>query len=459
MSQQSPVQVAILGAGLTGLTLAFYLKKAGLSVCIIDKAPQPGGVIHTLTSDGFTFETGPNTGVIGSPEIVQLFDDLQGKCTLELANNKANKRLIWKKDDWCALPSGLVSAVKTPLFSWYDKFRILGEPFRKPGTNPDETLSQLVIRRLGRSFLDYAVDPFIAGVYAGDPNRLIPRYALPKLYHLEQRYGSFIKGTIKKAREPKSELEKRVSRKVFSVEGGLQNLVNALTEAVGTDCFYLGSNQTQVAPNEKGFRIEFTDAVGQAHTIYSDKVVSTVGAHALPSIFPFIKADDMSVISSLTYARVIQTVVGYKHWEGRPIDAFGGLIPSIEKRNILGILFPSTLFVNRAPEGGALLSVFLGGLKNDAIFDKTDREICDLVIDEVQKTLHTSSKPDLLQLFRYPYAIPQYELSTGERLAAMERVQLQYPGLYIAGNSCNGIGMSDRVKQARNLADKLIEGL
>lgn len=215
MQQLRTSQITIIGGGLTGLTLAFYLKRAGKKVTIIERNHEPGGVIRTFTEQGFTYEAGPNTGVLSSPELVQLFDDLGDTCSLEVANPNAKRRLILKDGSWEALPHNLSSAITTPLFSLYDKIRILGEPFRKKGSNPYETLDKLVARRLGKSFLDYAVDPFISGIYAGNPANLVTKFALPKLYNLEQNYGSFIRGAIKKRQEPKSELEQRL-QKMFS---------------------------------------------------------------------------------------------------------------------------------------------------------------------------------------------------------------------------------------------------
>ena len=176
--------IIIIGAGLTGLTLAYYLRKKGLTPLVIEKSGRPGGVIQSHTENGFTYESGPNTGVLSTKEIALLFEDLSHHCTLETGQGGANKRYVMKKGRWEPLPSGLVSAVRTPLFTLKDKFRILREPFRKPGNNPDESVADMVRRRLGKSFLDYAVDPFISGIYAGDPSRLVTRYALPKLYAL-----------------------------------------------------------------------------------------------------------------------------------------------------------------------------------------------------------------------------------------------------------------------------------
>lgn len=176
----------IIGAGLTGLTTAYCLTRKGCDIEVIEQSPCVGGQIRTYHENGFTFESGPNTGVISHPEVAELLAELSPTCRLETAREASRQRLIWKGDRFHPLPSGLFSAITTPLFSTKDKFNILGEPFRSKGNNPDEMIGELVQRRLGISYLHYAVDPFISGVYAGDPMRLVTRHALPKLYQLEQ---------------------------------------------------------------------------------------------------------------------------------------------------------------------------------------------------------------------------------------------------------------------------------
>ncbi len=451
--------IVIIGAGLTGLTLAYYLKKYGRSPLVLEKTGRPGGVINTHSENGFKYESGPNTGVLANKETALLFDELKDQCILEPGNRDSKKRYILKNGKWQALPSGIFSAITTPLFSLEDKFRILGEPFRKPGSDPDESVADMVVRRLGKSYLNYAVDPFISGIYAGDPARLVTRYALPKLYALEQNYGSFIKGSVKKSREKKSEDEQKATREVFSVTGGLGNLINALTDKIGPDSIVCGISHLKTDYSGDGFSILFSNSEGQNNNINTPYVISTVGSYNLPGIFPFLSSEILSPIMNLKYAAVIQAAVGYKKWNGSPLDAFGGLVPSLEKREILGILFPSAMFKARAPEGGALLSVFLGGIRNNGVKDRSDDEIIKIVLRETEKTMTTKSTPDLLKLFRYENAIPQYEKSTGERLECIAKTEEQYPGLILAGNIRDGIGISDRVKQAKNIADTLMTKL
>ena len=446
--------VVILGTGITGLTTAHHLKKEGLDFVLLDKADRVGGVINSIAENSYIYEEGPNSGVVGNVEVLRLFEDLRGECELEEANENVKKRYILKNGKWEALPSGPISAIKTPLFTLKDKFRILGEPFRSKGKNPNETLAELVVRRLGQSFLDYAIDPFILGVYAGDPNRLIPRFALPKLYNLEHKYGSFIGGSIKKSREPKSDEEKKVTRNVFSVKGGLSSLIEALRLRIGNGNIILGISNLKVEPVDQHFVVSFVNKEGVTVRLDTKKVISTIGAHQLDKALPFIKPETLSKITSLHYAKVIEVILGFDQWKGMKLDAFGGLIPFKEQNDILGVLFMSALFEGRAPKEGALFSIFLGGVRNPEICELPDdkieailrREICALMkLDEYN--------PDLLKILHHHFAIPQYEIDSEERFKAVEEVEKKYPGLVIGGNLRNGIGMADRILQARSLAD------
>lgn len=448
--------LVIIGAGLTGLTTAYYLKKAGYSVAILEKADRAGGVIQSHTDKGFLFESGPNTGVLSNPEVVELFEDLSPDCKLITANPEAKKRLIWKGEKWHALPSGLLSAITTPLFTLKDKFRVLGEPWRKPGTNPMENLSDFVRRRLGQSFLNYAVDPFVSGVYAGNTDYLIPKYALAKLYNLEQKYGSFVKGQMKIGKERKNDPRfENVTREVFSAEGGLQQLTNALTQKVGPENIYLNATKTEIQTSDKSFIV--TTSVNEEEIQFeSKKVITTVGAYTLPGLLHFIDKKLLIPFEQLKYAKVIQVILGYNNWSGIDINAFGGLVPSIEKKKILGVLFTSSFFTGRAPEGGALLSVFIGGTRKPEQFEMNDDDLMEMLSKEIPGMMGLDKfSPDMVKIFRYRHAIPQYGADSKERLANIETIQNEYPGLILAGGIRDGIGMADRVKQARTIAEEL----
>jgi len=445
------IKVAIVGAGLTGLTTAYYLKKAGIDSRVFERENRPGGVIQTHHENGFTFEAGPNTGVLSKPEVAELFEELGPDCDLEVADETAKARWIWMANKWVPLPSGFASGISTPLFSFADKLRLLGEPFRKKGDNPNETLAELVLRRMGRSFLDYAIDPFILGIFSGDPAKLVTKYAFPKLYRLEQDYGSFIGGAIKKAGEPKSERDKKATKSVFSVKGGLANLINALVKNIGTENIIY--NCTNLS-----FRKDADSYVSNDSGDRFTHVISTTGAYELQGLFPFIEIRDFQDITSLFYSQVVQVALGFEKWEGMPLRAFGGLVPFIENRRILGVLFLSSFLKDKAPVDGALLSVFLGGVRKPEMMQLSDAEIKKTVEEELQEMMKLESyNPDVIKIFRYNYAIPQYGKESEKRLEAIFRLQNKYPGLVLAGNIRDGIGMADRIKQGKQIANEIID--
>ena len=443
MKQQH--EIVVIGAGLTGLSTAFHLHRQGRDVVILEKADRVGGQIHTYHENGFTFESGPNTGVVSFPEVAELFQMLEGSCQLEIARESSKRRLIWKGNRFHELPCSPVSAITTPLFRLSDKFRILGEPWRKRGTDPDEPVGALAARRLGKSFYEYAVDPFVSGVYAGDPMKLTTRYALPKLYNLEANYGSFIRGAIAKAKEPKTDRDRLATKKVFSAVGGLQRLVEALSKDLR---IITGANNLKVMPTADG---QWSCTYNGTEEIVCRKVVTTVGAYALPALLPFIPEAQMQKMSNLFYAPIIQVILGVKNARGLDFPAFGGLVPSKEQKRVLGILFPSSCFEQRCPDGGALYSYFIGYLQ------KSDDEIREITLEAFHSMLKypADMQPDLLRIFRHEHAIPQYWSDSGERFATIEALQQQYPGLILAGNMRDGIGMGNRIHQGATIASSI----
>ena len=453
MSNIIEKDIVVIGAGLTGLTTSFYLKKCNADFLTLDKSNKVGGVIQTVKENGYIFETGPNTGVIGQSEVVDLFEDLGTACEIETPSSLVNKRYILKAGKWQPLPMGIGSAITTPLFTFGDKLRILGEPFRARGKNPDEDLASMVKRRLGKSFLDYAIDPFIAGVYSGDPAELITRYALPKLYKLEQEYGSFITGTIKKGFKKKTSDELKVTRKVFSVKGGLSSLTEALYKLSGKDSFILGVSDLKPEYKEGKFHISFSNSQNENITIIANKLITTSGAFSLDTLLTFIDTESLSKITNLKYANVVEVILGFKNWNGMNPDGFGGLIPSIEKRDLLGVLFMSSLFANRTPENGTLFTLFLGGMRKPEMYNKSENEIKAIVEKEFVSLMKPSEfEPELFKINYHKNAIPQYGIDSGERFDMVDKLENQYKGLIIGGNLKGGIGMADRIKQGKELA-------
>lgn len=463
--QQMTTEVTVIGAGLTGLTTAYWLNHGGVGVHVLEKRDRIGGQIQTNHKNDFIIETGPTTGSVSTPEVAELMDSLAtssgGCCVMEVAPDSSKRRLIWKGDRFHDLPSGPLGGLATPLFRFSDKLRILGEPWRCKGTDPDESVGSLARRRLGRSFVDYAVDPFVSGVYAGNPDTLVTRYALPKLYNLEQSYGSFIRGAMAKMKEPKTDRDRMATKKVFSARGGLSHVTEAEADSIGREHISLGVSQVQVRPVADGWETTFVNARGEACTLKSRQVVTTCGAYELPALLPFVDEARMTPIASLEYAPVMEVNVGMTDTFGGDYVAFGGLVPTVERQQILGILYPSACFTGRAPKGGVLFSFFLGGVRHPELLDLSDDDIRGIVKDGLHRMLKfpQEARPALIDISRHRKAIPQYKADSGQRFEAVNAIERDYPGLTLAGNLRDGIGMAHRITQATQTAHRIIHEL
>ncbi len=450
--------VAIIGAGITGLSLASFLKQKGIDCVVLEKDNRTGGQILTKKSNGFTYETGPNTGVVSNPSVARLFQILSQDPLI--ANQEAKCRYILKSNKLHRLPTGLWGGITTPLFTFRDKLYLLGEPFRKKGINPQEDVASLAVRRLGKSFCDYAVTPFVGGIYAGDPTQLVTQYALPKLYNLEQQYGSFVRGSIALSKRKKSGEDKLVTKRMFSSQGGLSSLINSMVSFVGGERVKTSTEVISVesiSDGDRRFRVVCTNAVGEREAFQASHVVSTVPSYALSSFLSSLVGDELvQPLTRLHYAPVIEIAVGFD----KPITRYHGygvLTPVVEPCQILGILFVSDFFPDRTPLGHSLYSVFMGGDRMPDMIHKSEEELIAIALDELYRLLQIDSKhrPILVDVRCHSRAIPQYGASYSSHLEAVDQIQSQFPQLIIAGNLRDGVGMAHRIAQSELIANQI----
>jgi len=235
------------------------------------------------------------------------------------------------------------------------------------------------------------------------------------------------------------------------VKGGLGNLIKALVKNIGEENISLNCEQLYFEKTKNNYK-------ANNHNEIFSHVISTVGAYELSHLFPFAETEKISMVNRLEYAKVVQVSLGFKTWKGVELKAFGGLVPSKENRGILGVLFLSSFLKNKAPENGALLSIFLGGVRKPEMVELNDTRIVEIVKNEITEMMRLEKfEPDLLKIFRYRHAIPQYGIESEQKLKAIEELENTYPGLILGGNIRDGIGMADRIKQGKTLATQIIE--
>lgn len=430
MTEKSAI---IIGAGLTGLTTAFYLKKAGWQVRILEMDKRIGGSIFTHYEKGFIFESGPNTGILSNPDVSDFLTHLHQDIEIEQIGECATRRLVWQNYRWHALPLYLGESLRTPLLRWTEKLKLLFGSI----ITPNHVMNQMVPKNCSKS--NYAVDPFIHAIYSGDFNGLLNKNTKK----------------IEKASRKKSNFN--ADQKLLFIKGGLSNMVNSMVKQIGETSFVLGIDQLEIYPKAGTYTASYNQ-FGKVLKEEAPIVISTIGSFGLGKIFPFLNVREKELISNLAHIHVIQVAVGFNKWRGIPLKAFGGLVPPNEKRNILGVLFPSSFLKGRAPEKGALLSVFLGGIHHPNTVDLPDEEIEKMVMDELRcMLLIPDEKPDLFRIYRHHYAFHQYEDDLEQREAAITAIENQFPGLILAGKMRDGVGMSQRIEQGANIARGIIQ--
>jgi oxygen-dependent protoporphyrinogen oxidase len=347
------------------------------------------------------------------------------------------------------------------LFSLSAKLRLLAEPFI-PRSAPEieESLAQFVLRRIGREFLDYAINPFVAGVYAGDPHRLSVRQAFPKLHALEQRYGSLIKGQILGARERKrrAEVSKQNAPK-FSFQNGLQELVLALQHNLA-DSLRLGHTIRNLRSVDRRWRIEHDGTEPREDSGY-DFVLLCAPAYRLADIrIEAPQAPDLSPLRDIRYPPVASVVLGFRRQEvEHPLDGFGMLVAEVEKFRILGTLFSSSLFPDRAPPGHVTLTSYVGGTRAPELAGLPGEELYRIVTEDLRRLLGVRGRPTFQHHVHYPRAIPQYEVGYGRFKNLMDETERQAPGILLAGHYRDGVSLGDSIVAGANAATRILSQL
>ncbi|MEW6302878.1 MAG: protoporphyrinogen oxidase [Verrucomicrobiota bacterium] len=449
--------VAVIGAGITGLTAAFRLRQKGVPVVVYERGSRVGGVIQTVSTDGFQAECGPNTILETSPCIGELIRDLGLEHRRLYSDPAADRRYLVRDGRLVQLPGSPWQFATSRLFSWRAKLRLLAEPFiRRVPPECEESLEEFVLRRLGREFLDYAINPFVAGVYAGDPAELSVKQAFPKLHALEQRYGSLILGQILGARERKrrQEVSKQNARKL-SFDGGLSVLTEALHRRLG-NAVKLNTSIRRIARTPQGWRL--TDAHGN-DSLHS-AVLLAGPAHKLAKIdFETAPSEVRALLSPLReihYTPVASISLGFRREDvAHPLDGFGVLIPEVEQFHLLGTIFTSSLFPNRAPAGYVLTTSYLGGSRAPELVAADPDTQARLATQDLQRLLGVKGRPVFTHIVRFPKAIPQYDVGFGQFRRFMDRFEQQNPGLFLAGHFRDGISLSDSIVSGWNAADRI----
>ena len=449
--------VAIIGGGITGLTAAFRLQRKNIPVTLYEASDRVGGVIQTLRHDGYLAEFGPNTLLETSPMISGLIGDL-GLTSRRLDSDPmAKNRYVVRGGRLINMPGSLPGFVATPLFSPAAKLRLLLEPFiRRHDQSREESVAEFVRRRLGPEFLDHAVDALVGGIYAGDPERLSLPQAFPKLDALERDYGSLIKGQIFGARKRRESGEvSKAHAKKLSFDDGLQVLPEALCAEL-RDKVRLNSPVSALAQSDKAWNVKWRSHGSEVQTEHSAVVYAGTAFGLSKMQIQSHQPVNVSSFAKIQYPPVASVVLGFRRQDvAHPLDGFGMLIPRLPGFRILGSIFSSSLFPNRAPAGHVTLTSYIGGARSPELALKNPEELFDMTLEDLRVLLGINGEPTFKHHVLYAQAIPQYNLGYGRFRNLMTEMETATPGLFFAGHYRDGISVSDCIVSGEKVAGRL----
>ncbi len=443
--------IAIVGAGLTGLAAAWRLHTAGARVRLFEASDRVGGVIQTERADGWLIEAGPNSLRGGSPELTQLIAGLGLAPAVVPASSTAKNRYLVHHGQLVAAPDSPQALLASPLLSFGTKARLATELLRRPQPRADDlSLAALVREHFGDELVARALDPFVSGVYAGDADKLSARHAFPELWAMEQKHGSLLRAQASAARERRA--AGRPPSQIFSFADGLAALPRALAAALPADAIELNAAVTGLAPTgtaaASAWQLTWADAAGLAHTEEFARIILAMPAPALArlAIGADAAARPLAVLAEMEHASVASLFLGYRREQiTHPLDGFGLLVPSAEKRAVLGVIFSSTLFPGRAPEGHVALTVMAGGTRRPDLAELPSAGLLAAVQPDLAALLGTRGEPLFQRHHAWPRAIPQYNLGHEHFLDAMTRCETAHPGVFLASNARDGLGLPDRI--------------
>ena len=430
----------VVGAGMSGLVRAYLLANRGEDVLLLESSGRAGGVVRSERREGFLLELGPNT-VRPTPELWTLVGDLGLREEALLADPRLPRYVEWR-GHLHALPMSPLGLARTPLLSARGKIRLLGEPFAGRGAGAEESVHAFFTRRLGREVADRFIEPFVGGIFAGSSEALSVSAAFPSLARWDRENGSLLLGAIAERR--KAPRDRSIPRGLLSFRGGLQTLPKALASSLGRR-LEMGERVETVTPLPGG-RWKLATSRGEREVGRIVLAAPAWEAARLAASFDNEAADALAGIPH-PFLAVVHLDLPFASLP-RPLDGFGHLVVPGENRRILGAVWSSSLFSGRAPDGRALVTVFLGGARDPGAAALSDEELAGIASRDTSAALRARDAPRTISVTRYARSIPQYVSGHLTRIEALARAEARWPGLTFLGNYRGGVSVGDVVKQA-----------
>jgi len=448
--------IAIVGAGITGLTAAYRLKQRGSRVVVYEASDRIGGAIKSERRNGYLIELGPNSLATPSAGVAALLAELGLDSRRVTAAAEARTRYIVRRGRLVRLPMSLAELLTSRLFSNSAKLAIFGEPLLEASDSAvDESVAAFVRRRFNQEVVDYLANPFVAGTFAGDPEQLSIRHALPQLQALERTQGSLVKAFVQMMKGQRANAQGQGGPgSIMSFRDGLQELPDALGRELSSEV-RLRSPVTQLRQSPRGWTV---GAALQTPELY-DAVIYAAPAHSLDEIdLDLLGGERLSTLSSIVHPPVAVLALGFRREQiSHPLDGFGFLTPEVERRRVLGAVFSSTIFPDRAPEGHVMLTAFVGGTRDPDFVQADPQTLTARVLDDLRVLLGAQGEPTFRAFQIWPKAIPQYVLGYGRFKDIADEVERRNPGLLLAGTYRDGVSLAEAIGSGERAATRVAE--
>ena len=453
--------VAIIGGGISGLSTAYYLSKAGVTCTLIEARPSLGGVIQTERVHNCVVEAGPDSFLSIKPWATALIRELGMEADVIGSNDRDRKTFIRKRGRMVERPDGVQMLVPTkilpmavsPLVSWPTKFRMALEWFRRPRevAERDRSVAEFVEDHYGREAVDYLAEPLLAGIYGGDPAELSVSSVLPRFVELERKYGSLTRGVL--AERPAIDGPKLPLFR--TLRGGLGSLVEAVSRAAASTATFVHGSVDSLERRGGGFRLHVA-----GDWLEADRVVLACEAHQAARLTAEIDARVSALLASVGYSSSMTVALGFDRDAVRPqMQGFGFLVPKRERGRLLACTWVGNKFADRVPESLALLRCFLGGVGGDSALREDDDATVSAVREELREIAGVMAEPVFARVFRWPRSMAQYTVGHGERIQELEARLDSLPGLMVAGNAYHGIGVPDCIRMGKQAAERIVQPL
>jgi len=453
----------IIGGGISGLAAAYYLSKAGARATLLESRARLGGVIETVSQDGCTLEAGPDSFLSAKPAALELIEELGLAGQVIGSNDHLRVTFVRRGGRLIPLPDGLMMMVPTKilpllatrLVGWRTKLRMATELLRAPEPQAgDQSVSSFLEAHYGAEALEYLAEPLLSGVYGGDPDRLSVGSVLPRFVELSARYGSLTRGVLaERAKAARPRAHHEPAPPLFrTLKGGLGQMVVAIEAAIRGRIEIRQARAEAVERAGAGFRVR---AGGE--WIGARNVVLATEAHSASQLLAALDPRVSELLGTVPYSSSVTIALGFDAADfARPPAGFGFLVPRKERRVLTACTWVGTKFSYRVPEGKIVARCFAGGPDKAELLAQSDKCLLDTVTAELQEIAGFRAQPRFRRIFRWPQAMALYPVGHLARVAELESRVASIPGLHLAGNAYQGIGIPDCIRMGKAAAGKIL---